>query len=70
MIFLSTKVLKSFISEKYNTLMENEVLNKLKRETSAGGVKIAFQLGIIKLFHAKWIVTLYTKYEEGARKNH
>lgn len=50
--------------------MENEVLNKLKREISAGGIKIAFQLGIIKLFHAKWIVTLYTKYEEGARKNH
>ena len=62
------KAAKSFISEKYNTLMENEVSNQLKRGISPCGVKIASQLGIIKPFHAKWIVKLHTHMQKEQEK--
>ena len=47
------KATKSFISEKYNTWMTNEVSNQLTRGRSLWDVKIAPQLRIITPLHAK-----------------
>ena len=58
------KAAKSFISEKYNTWMANQ----LKRGISPCDVKVALQLGIIKPLHAKWIVELYTQMQNEQEK--
>ena len=62
------KVAKSFISEKYNTWMTNEVSNQLKRGISSCDVKMALQLGIIEPLYAKWIVELYTHMQNKQEK--
>ena len=63
------KAAKSFISDKYNTWMANEVSNQLKRGISPCDVKFALQLGIIKPLHAKWIVELYTQMQNEQEKS-
>ena len=62
------KVAKSFISEKYNTWMINELSNQLKRGISSCDVKMALQLGIIEPLYAKWIVELYTHMQNKQEK--
>ena len=47
------KGVKSFISDKYNSWLANEVSKQLR------AVKISLKLSVIKPLHAKWIVDLH-----------
>ena len=53
------KVAKSFISDKYNSWLANEVSKQLNTRKSAPDVKVSLKLSVIKPPHAKWIVDLY-----------
>ena len=53
------KAAKAFISEKYNTWMTNEISRQIKRGIAPPDVKVSFNLSVIRLLHAKWIVDLH-----------
>ena len=55
----ANKAAKSFISDKYNAWLANEVLKQLRAEKAAADVKVSLKLSVIKPLHRKWIVDLY-----------
>ena len=54
-----SKATKSFISDKYNFWLTNEVPQQFRAGKTAGNVKVCLKLSVIKPLHAKWIVDLY-----------
>ena len=50
------KVANSFISNKYNPWLANEVSKQLRAEKAAADVKVSLKLSAIKPLHEKWIV--------------
>ena len=50
---------KSFISDKYNSWLANEVSKQLRAQKAAADVKVSLKLSVIRSLHAKWIVDLY-----------
>ena len=50
------KVANSFISNKYNPCLVNEVSKQLRAEKAAADVKVSLKLSAIKPLHEKWIV--------------
>ena len=54
-----SKATKSFISDKYNFWLTNEVPQQFRAGKTAGNVKVCLKLSVIKSLHAKWIVDLY-----------
>ena len=53
------KAVKSFISNKYNSWLANEVSKQLRAGKAAADVTVSLKLSVIKPLHAKWIVDLY-----------
>ena len=62
------KAAKSFISEKYNAWLANEVAKQLKEGNAPSDVKVTLQLTVIKPKHAGWIVELYHKLQNEKEK--
>ena len=53
------KAAKTFISEKNNTWMTNEISKQIKRGIVPPDVKVFLNLSVIRPLHAKWIVDLH-----------
>ena len=53
------KVANSFISNKYNPWLANEVSKQLRAEKAAADVKVSLKLSAIKPLHEKWIVDMH-----------
>ena len=54
-----SKAAKSFVSDKYNSWIVNEVLKRLRAGKAAQDVKVSLKLSVIKPSHMKWIADLY-----------
>ena len=54
-----SKTAKSFISDKYDSCLANEVSKQLRTGKAATDVKVSLKLSVIKPLHVKWIVDLY-----------
>ena len=52
------KAVKSFLSDKYNSWLANEVSKHLRAGKAAVDVKVSLKLSAIKPPHANWIVNL------------
>ena len=61
------KAAKSFISDKYNSWLANEVSKQLRAGKTAADVKISLELSVIKPLHAKWIVDLYNTLKDNKK---
>ena len=55
----TNKTGKSFIFDKYNSWLANEVSKQLGAGRTAANVKVSLKLSAIKPLHVKWIVDLY-----------
>ena len=49
----------SFISDKHNSWLANEMSKQLRSGKAAADVKVSLKLTVIKPLHAKWIVDLH-----------
>ena len=54
----ANKAAKSFISDKCNAWLANEVSKQLRAEKAAVDVKVSLKLSVIKPLHRKWILKL------------
>ena len=53
------KAAKSFVFDKYNSWLANEVSKQLRAGKEVVNVEVSLKLSVIKSLHAKWIVDLY-----------
>ena len=58
------KAAKSFISDKYNPWLTDEVSKQLRAGKAFVNVKVSLKLSAIKPLHAKWIVDLYNTFKD------